>query len=276
MRDRWPGIDNCRGQQRPSAVAGLQSSATTNIGNAARIVAVIAACLAAAGSATSNNKRQRDPQRAAYAKRAAQELRRADAQVNGARKYCADLLTHEELRPLLRKFPLTLEPENVTFEMLALNEKPTDEERKAILALVARRADCHNVWTVKVEPLIGPPPFWNTRQQQQNTAALASLYSAEITYAQFNRQLQAIGADTQRARADEEFRQQMVAQAQAQATAAQQQAYEAQLQREMQERAAANARYQAAMQNFARASAPKPQVNCTSNAIGSTVYTNCQ
>lgn len=81
-----------------------------------------------------------------------------------------------------------------TFEMLANNNKPTADEREAILALVRRR-----------EPLVAQfdaievkynHPFHRVFQAQRNAAAalLADLYNGAITYGELARKRQELDA----------------------------------------------------------------------------------
>jgi hypothetical protein len=137
--------------------------------------------------------------------------------------------------------------------------------------------------TEVLTPVFGPAPWSLIRSRDQTLAALADLYARKLTYGDFAKVLKEIRATMERDAADERYREQMLYQAQLQSQAAQQQAnavytqaVETQRQRELTERAQAEARHPQAMQDFAKAFAPPPSINCTTNVYGDTARTHCQ
>lgn len=178
-----------------------------------------------------------------------------------AMRYCDGLMASKDLDPIRSKFPLSLRSQDVSFQMLSNTEKMTDDEKLALVAYVGLRIQCHQRQRELLLGTFGPPPIWTIHAREKATAALASLYAGTSSYADFNRELQQIGAAADREESEVQFRQRMLSAAEAQAAIA--------------ERARLDQQYFNSLQIWQR-SLPRPDINCTSQeVVPGTVKTRC-
>jgi hypothetical protein len=120
-------------------------------------------------------------------------------------RYCDSLLVPEDFRAISSKLPIDLRGDHVTPEMLAVSAVANnDDEKRAILLLVARHAQCHAKETAVVGSLSGPPSLWYVHERLRHLKSLVRLYEGAVTYAQFNQALKESDVASERERGDEE------------------------------------------------------------------------
>jgi hypothetical protein len=119
-------------------------------------------------------------------------------------RYCDSLLDRDDFPTIASKLPIDLRGDHVTAEMLAMSAVANDDEKREILSLVARHAQCHAKETALVGSLSGPPSLWYVHERKRHLDALVQLHAGALTYAQFNQALKNSDAVSKRERADEE------------------------------------------------------------------------
>jgi hypothetical protein len=119
-------------------------------------------------------------------------------------RYCDSLLVPDDFRAIASKLPIDLRGDHVTADMLALAVVANDDEKREILSLAARHAQCHAKETDIVGSLSGPPSLWYVHERKRHLDALVRLHAGSATYAQFNQSLKDSDASTDRERSAEE------------------------------------------------------------------------
>ena len=100
----------------------------------------------------------------------------------GARAYCHKLLSTSSLDPLRQKVMTEGEP---TFDMLANEDKPTQEERAAIRAWAELSLQCQSKFGDVFQRNLRPIYLTLYKAATDNANALrASLYNGQINYGQ--------------------------------------------------------------------------------------------
>jgi hypothetical protein len=119
-------------------------------------------------------------------------------------RYCDSLLVPDDFPTIASKLPLDLRGDHVTPEMLTIAAIASDDEKREVLVLVTRHAQCHAKETEVVGSLSGPPSIWYVHERQRHLDLLERLYSGALTYAQFNQSLKDSDAVSERERVVEE------------------------------------------------------------------------
>lgn len=184
-----------------------------------------------------------------------------EANVQELKRYCNNLFADSRLDQIRHKVPLHLNiADPISVEMMGNSEFPTEDEAQLILLWAQHRQDCHKRQT----EILGPPLAHFLAFRMANGQAIAELYARRITFGQlagqlnqntiaFMQQDQALKSQVQR---DADQAQQAFAQ-----TLMQQQ--QLNLQRQQ-------------LLNQQRQPLPtRNPVNCTTQYIGNTAYTNC-
>lgn len=117
------------------------------------------------------------------------------------KRYCAEKYADTRIDPLREKItiPIALgEPQPI--EILANRQRPTAEEKKALLALAEARVACNKF----ADQQMGAPPAYRANSQDRVTSSMSDLYAGEITYGEFAKELLFIGERDKLAQEDME------------------------------------------------------------------------
>jgi len=114
-----------------------------------------------------------------------------------ADSYLEHLFADRRLDPIRDKVPLLLRADAVTASHLSNQEKPTEQERRAIAVWesVRERAQQYQ------QEQRGPPSLLLVRVRQQVTRAILQLYDGELTYGEFAARIRQMDEDYQEAAA---------------------------------------------------------------------------
>ncbi len=187
------------------------------------------------------------------------------AQIQGkqkdAQQYCASLYSEARLEPIRGKVPFQLAlGQSIPMEMMSNSQFPTEEETQAILTWAQLRQDCFTYQT----QVLGQPPAHYVALRMANNQVIAELFAGRITYGQLAQQINQnqIAA----------LQQDQAIRMQAQRDAVQaQQAFSQQLFQQQQ----LNLQQQQLRNQQLQSRPINNSVNCTTQYIGNTAYTNC-
>jgi hypothetical protein len=177
-------------------------------------------------------------------------------------RYCNGLYADSRLDPIRHKVPLALNiADPIPVVMMGNSEFPTEDEAQLILLWAQHRQDCHKRQT----ELLGSPPAHFLAFRMANAQAIAELYARRITFGQLAGQL------NQNTIAYMQQDQALKSQAQRDAAQAQQ-AFAQTLMQQQQ----LNLQNQILLNQQRQPPLPRRNpVNCTTQYIGNTAYTNC-
>ncbi|HZP88741.1 MAG TPA: hypothetical protein VFB54_18165 [Burkholderiales bacterium] len=118
---------------------------------------------------------------------ASQNARQSSEEV---KHYCAEKFADHRIDPIREKIliPISIDqPQPI--EILANRQRPTGDEKRALLALAEAREACNRY----ADAHLGAPPAYRAASQDRVTAALSDLYAGDTTYGDFAKTLLFIG-----------------------------------------------------------------------------------
>ena len=184
-----------------------------------------------------------------------------DAKFQEVQQDCARLSADSSLDPIRRKAPINHNIATpISVEMMANSQFPTEDEAQLILRWAKIRQDCQQ----RMRNILGEPPAHMAALQMAKNQAMAELYARRITYGQFSGEWNKYEIAYKH--------QDQASRSQAQRDAAQaQQSFSQQL---LQQQQIDLQRQQLLNEQFQRPPVSN-SVNCTTQYVGNTAFTNC-